>query len=466
MKKLIIGLLGIVLCASSFAQTVTVQFRGNQSQNYRIMIDGTRFRSADAVNTTNDVYNSSTDINRGVRRTLTVNNLMPGSHKLEVYSVTGNNYDRRGQLVYTNNFQLRPDYNMFITINGQRITFSERSNPLVNANGRYRTSMPAGNFSVLLNNIRNSRYEDSRATAIRSALGSTDYFTIDQISQMLSLVNSESTRLELAKTAYMVSADPANYRQLYPLFTNTYYSNGLDEYVRLQANNNGIINGGVTTTGRTLLTSYAYNRLLQDLNANNYQSGKYEIIRNAFANNGYAFTTEQVRQLLGSINSEPDRLYLAKQSYVTISDPANFSTLLTLFGSQSNRADLNAYIINNGGVGSNVNVYTRVGMSDARFSELYRHASNHILPGDKYTDVRALFSDPQNYFTTAQARQLMSLVSSGSFFSTSEANRVELAKLAYSRVVDTQNFTEIVNLFDRQSSRDELNGYIRMQANY
>jgi uncharacterized membrane protein len=119
MKKLIIGLLGIVLCASSFAQTVTVQFRGNQSQNYRVMIDGTRFRSADAVNTTNDVYNSSTDINRGVRRTLTVNNLTPGTHKLEVYSVTGNNYDRRGQLVYTNNFQLRSDYNMFITINGK-----------------------------------------------------------------------------------------------------------------------------------------------------------------------------------------------------------------------------------------------------------------------------------------------------------------------------------------------------------
>jgi len=463
-----IGLVGIFLCVSSFAQTVNVLFRGQQSQNYRITIDGTRYRSGDAINTSADVYNSSNDnLYRGTRRTLTVNNLMPGTHKLEVYSVNGNNYDRRGSLVYSNNFLLRPEYNMFITINGNRITFTERTNPLVNANGRYRTAMPASNFQVLLNNIRESRYQDSRAAAIRAALSSTDYFTTDQISQMLSLINSESTRLELAKAGYMVSADPSNYRQLYPLFTNQYYTNGLDEYVRLQANGN-VVTPVTPVYGRALLSASAYNRLLQDLNANNYQSGKYDIIRNAFSNSSYAFTTEQIRQLLGAINSESDRLYLAKQAYVTASDPANYATLYTMF-SPSNRADLNAYIISNGGVGANVNAYnsynSRVPMSDASFNDLYRRASNHILPGDKYNDVKSILSDSRNYFTTAQAKQLIALIGSG-FFSASESDRVELAKLAYSRVTDTQNFSDIVNLYDRQSSRDEINGYIRMQANY
>lgn len=471
MKKLMIGLVGILMSAASFAQAVNIQFRGNQSQNYRVMIDGARYRSADAVANV-DVYNANIDNNKNERnrsfKTLSINNLMPGTHHLEVYSITGNNYNNRGKLVYTKDFQLRKEYDMFITINGKRISFTERDNPLVNANGMYRTAMPAANFNRLLATIRSNRYQDSRATAIRAAIGSTDFFTVNQLSQMLSLVNSESVRFDLAKSAYAVASDPANYRQLYPLFTNQYYSNGLDEYVRLQANNNTNNNNGtvVTNTGRTLLSVSAYNRILQDLNANIYQSGKYDIVRNAFANTSYAFTTEQIRQLLGAINSEPDRLYLAKQAYVTVSDPANFSTLLTLFNSQTNRAELNSYIVSNGGVGGNMNVYSRVPMTDERFNELYRRAGDHILPGDKYNDVKSILSDNQNYLTSYQAKQLLSLIGTGSFFSVSEASRVELAKLAYARVTDTQNFSEVVNLFDRQASRDEINGYIRVQANY
>ncbi len=462
MKKILVVMVGLFLGVSTFAQTVNLVFRGNQAGNYRIMIDGYRYRSGDAVAST-DVYGTANPNGRAMARgqkVITVNNLLPGSHKIEVYS-TNSTYNN-GTLVYTNTFQLRPEYNMFITINGRQITFTERENPAVNANGAYRTAMPTAAFQTLLQSVRNNRTQNGRIIAIRTALNTTDYFTTDQITRLLTLVNSEATRLELAKTAYARVSDPSSYHDLNTLFDNDANINDLNVYVQSRTG----VNTPVTNTHtRALLSASAYNRLLQDINYNNYQSGKYTIIRDAFANTTYAFTTEQIRQMLGAISSEPDRLYLAKQAYASVSDPANFNSLLTLFDVQTNRAELNAYIISNGGTGGNVYVATRTPVTDVAFTQILRNAGNHILPMDKYRDVKAAFTDPNYYFTSAQARQLMSLVNSGSFLSTSESNRVELAKLAYSRITDPQNFSMVIDLFTNTSSRDELNGYVRMQAN-
>jgi hypothetical protein len=467
MKKIITGLAASFLCLSAFAQTVTLLFRGSQSPNYRVMIDGSRYRSMDAVSS--NIYNASTAYTER-QKAIRINDLMPGSHKIEIYNTT-NSRNNRGQLVYTNNFQLRPEYNMFIDINGNHITFSEKTNPAVNANGRYRTAMTDAGFQNVVDNVRRNRYQAGRITAIRNALASTDYFTTNQIRRLLTLVNSEAVRLDLAKTAYRVTADPTNYVELNSLFDNETNINTLNDYVRVQSNssvNPSIYNDvpPYNNNARALLSAYEYDRLLNDLNANNYQSGKYDIIRKAFANSTYAFSTAQIRQLLGAINSESDRLYLARQAYATVSDKANFSTLLSLFDVQSNRADLNAYIINNGGTGGSVYRSARVPMQDANFNELLRNAGDHFLPWDKYKEIKGAFTDPANYFTSYQARQLMNLLSSGVILPVSEANRIELAKLAYLRITDPQNFSEVLDVFTDAGSRNELNAWLRIQNNY
>lgn len=474
MKKIITGLVASFLCLSAFAQTVTLLFRGNQSANYRVLIDGRRrYESADAV--ADNAYNTNTSYNANTtyaetQKAIRIDNLMAGSHKIEIYNAT-NSMDNRGQLVYTNNFRVRPEYDMFIAINGNHITFSEKTNPTVNANGAYRTAMTSAGFQDLLENVRRNRFQAGRVTAIRNALASTDYFTTDQLSQLLILVNSETVRLDLAKTAYRVAADPANYAELNSLFDNETNINTLNDYVRAQPNssvNTSIYNDALVynNNARALLSTYEYNRLLDNLNANNYQSEKYDIIREAFANSTYAFTTAQIRQLLGAINSESDRLYLAKQAYATVSDQDNFSTLLSLFDIQSNRVELNAYIINNGGTGGNVYGSARVPMEDLSFNELLRNAGDHFLPWDKYKDVKAAFTDPANYFTSYQVRQLMNVLSSGAILSVSEANRIELAKLAYPRTTDPRNFSEVLDLFTDVNSQNELKAWIRAQNNY
>jgi hypothetical protein len=213
-----------------------------------------------------------------------------------------------------------------------------------------------------------------------------------------------------------------------------------------------------------LLSVAQYDQLLADLNNNNYQSGKFAIIKEALNRPTNAFTTSQLRQLLGIITSEPDRLYLAKMAYNVVWDPANFTTLFTLFTSQANRSELNNYIIGRGGAGGNINVHAKVPMTDASFSQLLQRAGNHLLSWDKVKDVKAALNDPQNYFSTTQIRQLLNLVSSGNLLSVSESSRIELAKLSYGRVTDPENFTQILDLFPEQSSKDELNSYIKMQA--
>lgn len=463
MKKLILGMVSIMMCAASFAQTVTIQFRGNQGRNYRVMIDGVRYYSNDAAVS----YTSFRTANAAAdQRTLTLTNLSTGTHRIEVFNNA--NTTSAGQRVYANNFQLREDYDMNILINGNRISFSEKISPMANANGQYRTAMTAAGFNELLDRVRQSRYQDTRITTIRSALGATDYFTADQISQLLTLVNAESARFDLAKTAYAVSTDPTNYyNDLYHLFDSQSYRNSLDTYVRSQSNNTGVSGGTSTSvTSRSLLSTEAYNQLLLSLNNNNYQSGKYNIISTAFGNNANAFTTAQIRQLLGAITSEPDRLYLAKQAYPSVSDPGSFSTLITLFPTQSSREELNNFIINSGGIGNNSLVITRTPMTEDAFNAVYRKAGGHFRGSSRYTELKTIFNNTDNNFTSAQVRQLLTLVNSGSsLLGISETNRIELAKLSYARVTDPVNFSQVIDLFSSQASKNELNNYVRLQVN-
>ena len=70
------------------------------------------------------------------------------------------------------------------------------------------------------------------------------------------------------------------------------------------------------------------------------QTGKYSIIKDAFSNTNNYFSTAQIRELLLTINSESDRLALAKLSYARVSNSAQFTSLYDLFYIQSSRDEL------------------------------------------------------------------------------------------------------------------------------
>jgi hypothetical protein len=93
-------------------------------------------------------------------------------------------------------------------------------------------------------------------------------------------------------------------------------------------------------------------------------------------------------------------------------------------------------------------------MSDAAFNTMYRDVANSWGLGVKMNRLSEIFNNLNNLFSTAQAEQLIRLVSS-------ESNRLTLAKAAYDNIVDPANFHLLYDVLASQSSRDELDLYVK-----
>jgi len=244
-------------------------------------------------------------------------------------------------------------------------------------------------------------------------------------------------------------------------------------------------NTGYQNRHRSPMSNENFAVLVRNIQYMRGTNAKVAAINDAFDKSSNYFTTAQAGKLIGLVNSQSRRLNLAKASYKTITDPANFSQLDVLFASQASRAELASYVsnyednnpANNGNYGDNDNngnhgnndnngghgyndhngnngYPIRRPMSDGSFTYLYSNLSNQLGFGVKMTSLTNEFNNTNNYFTTAQTRQLIELVSD-------DNNRLQLAKLAYNNVVDPENYSQINNLLNNQYSRNELDMYVK-----
>ena len=360
----------------------------------------------------------------------------------QVYDVFNSTSSRNDLALFVQN---NPNYNNTNNNNNDRDRNWRNNN---NNNNGYKTPMADYPFSQLVQTVNSQYNQSAKYNTISGTFNnSANYFTTSQVRQLLTLIDSEGEKLALAKQSYLRVTDPANFSTLYDLFYNASSRNELNNYV---VQNGGT--GNYNNNSRTPMVDYQFSQLVQTVNSQYSQSAKYNTISGAFNNSINYFTTYQVRQLLSLISTESEKLALAKQSYLRVSDPANFSTLYDLFYNQSSRNDLNNYVVQNGGTG-NYNNNLRTPMTDAAFAQVLQKVSNHFLPWDKVRDARDAFSNTVNFFSTSQVRQVLTVI-------TSEADRLELAKLAWSRTTDPAYFTQLFDLFASQANRDELNAYI------
>jgi hypothetical protein len=108
------------------------------------------------------------------------------------------------------------------------IKYGTSSTPYAN-----RTAMSDGDFTKLQLKARLHLHRASIVSEIRTAFTNTaNYFTLDQIRSLLSMVSSETDRLSLAKLAYPRSVDPANFTQLLDLFALQANKDELNNYIR------------------------------------------------------------------------------------------------------------------------------------------------------------------------------------------------------------------------------------------
>ncbi len=311
-------------------------------------------------------------------------------------------------------------------------------------NTNVRTAMTAAEFNKIYQAASYQNSTNGRYNSVNTALTTAgNYFTALQAKQLIQLVSSESYRLTLSKAAYRVLVDRANYTLLNDLLNSTASKNDFNNYVSTFDN--------IYDTGAGIVMSdVEYNKLLKSVSDSWSPTTRFRIVSEAFQSGTNFFTVYQVRQLLLLVNGENDKFNMAKSSYDNIVDRNNFSQLYDLFPTAANRDALAKFAaeMDNGGA-----VIVKTPMSDNDYNSLVRNLQFTFGIGAKMSALTKIFNEEANYFTVEQAKRLIEMVSA-------ESNRLELAKLSYNNITDPLNFTQVYEVLDSQSSKDELADYI------
>jgi Domain of unknown function (DUF4476) len=450
MKSVSIFFLSTLMALSVFAQniasTVTIQVNGNR--NRQVVVDGRSYSMSDYSNT-------SENNNNAVNNAITITDLQPGQHSLQVLRSSQNNYGRRNS--NTTSFNLRSGYDLLITINGDGTIQLKESRKRGNRRV-IKTPMTDARFATLLQNVQRQWNTGSKSTLIASSFANTsNYFTTQQAIQLIQTVRAESSRLQLAKASYRSIVDPVNFTQVYSLLPSQSAKNDLASYVSTYNINNPQYNGdGYNNRYKTAMSSSDFNILIQDVQKQWLPGAKMSLLTNTFANTNNYFSTSQAKQLIQQVSEEPGRLQLAKASYRTIVDPENFTQIYEVLNTQASRNELAAYVNNYNSTNNSTtgnNYPNRPPMSDAGFNSLMQDIQKQWLPGAKMSALMNAFGNTNNYFSTYQAKQLIQQVGE-------ESNRLQLAKASYRTIVDPSNFTQIYEVLNTQASRNELAAYV------
>jgi len=423
MKTIFLFLASCVSVLSASAQSVsnvTITVRGNN--NEAIVID----------NTEHVVYN---DYTTNTNTPIVVSNLQAGQHTLQIKRADEAN---PSSTVFTT--RTGYDLQIIIAANGS-VQLKETKWKAGNNNGQNMVAMSVTDFNNLYYSIRNQGGTAKRMTMVSDAFANTNYyFTTAQAKQLIQLVNSQSNRFTLAKASYRSITDPTNFTQMYEVLNSQSHRDQLAAYV-------STYNAGSSSTA---MTASQFNTIYKTAQRQATINSKVSYIYNAFINTNNYFTVAQARQLVQLAPDEANRLYLAKISYRSIIDRTNFSQMNALLNSQASRNELNIFV----STYDNSNpVYTKVAMKEAEFNTLYRDIQNRYGIGAKMSALSNVFATESYYFTTAQAKQLIQLVSD-------ENNRLELAKTSYDNIVDQANFSQLYDIFSN-SSRNALEVYVR-----
>ncbi len=313
--------------------------------------------------------------------------------------------------------------------------------------GSSSTAMTASKFNTIYRTAQRQATTNSKVSYIYNSFTNTNnYFTVAQARQLVQLAPDEANRLYLAKISYRGIIDRSNFSQMYTLLNSQANRNELNTFVNTYDNSNPVYT-------RIAMKEVEFNTLYRDIQ-NRYGIGaKMSALSNVFATENYYFTTSQAKQLIQLVSDESNRLELAKASYDNIVDQANFSQLYELFSYNSRNA-LEVYVRDHQTDPVYIPpVYTRTPMSNSSFTSLYNEVRNTYGFGAKMSKLSEIFANENYYFTVAQAKQLVQLVSA-------ESNRLELAKSAYGNITDPENFNLMYDVLTSQSSKNELSTYV------
>lgn len=225
--------------------------------------------------------------------------------------------------------------------------------------------------------------------------------------------------------------------------------------VQLKETKSKIVATGHPGVNKTPMSSTAFNTLLQNVRRQSRATTRLNLVSNAINTSSNYFTTAQAELLVEQIASQANRVAVLKAMYLKITDAENFASLYNnVLTTQARRDEVakhvSSYNYNTGGIAHNAN---KTPMSAVTFNSIYTQAQSRD-GNARMNYILDAFANVNNYFTTAQARPLIELVSI-------ESDRLVLAKTAYRGITDPANFSQVYDAFDSYSNRNDLAAYVR-----
>src|SRR5204863_394823 len=168
------------------------------------------------------------------------------------------------------------------------------------------------------------------------------------------------------------------------------------------------------------MTTAKFDRLYQSVSNTYSSTSRYNTINAAFTTTGNYFTAAQAKKLISLVSGEANRLLLTKAAYRVLVDRSNYQQFNDLLNTTASRNDLKTFAAN---MQNGTTTTAKIAMPESTFRDMYTQVELTFGFGAKYSRLTQIFNTETNYFTVAQAKQLIQLVSS-------EKNRLELAKLS------------------------------------
>jgi len=209
----------------------------------------------------------------------------------------------------------------------------------------------------------------------------------------------------------------------------------------------------------TPISNEQFSTLLRKVRNHVRNNSRYEAALAAVNDTSNRFNTAQLKMLLESFEGDEQRLALATQAYVRVSDKINYATLANALSIQANKDALASFIMSQD---RTTTVYSysesfKTPMAETKFSSTISDIEKQWQEGARLSTIIDVLDKQGSFFTAAQAKQLISLVYD-------ESSRLHLAKAAYSKVIDPENYSQVYELIASEELLNNLKTYIGANA--
>lgn len=196
----------------------------------------------------------------------------------------------------------------------------------------------------------------------------------------------------------------------------------------------------------------AFDLAIQQLEAERFEAGRLATA-NVLIDKNY-LTADQVQVLIQTFAYKSNQEAIAKQAYAKIYDPNNFYKVYSAFTFEESRAKLRNWVKR-----QNMPQESKFGLpeplSEAEFAQAYTLIQNENFDTDRFRIAQQLIDN--NYLTSDQVYDLVDALSF-------KNNQDQIARQAYRKTYDQQNYHRVLDAFVFSASKRSLSNWLKGQA--